>query len=77
MYTQSVAQAAIASENRPCTPNLKVYNSTTSRHHEAALVINRFSRKRNVTGTLVQARHRVVVKQSERIVFVSDGYNNN
>lgn len=32
---------------------LKVYNSG-SRKHEAALVINRFSRKRNVTGNLVQ-----------------------
>lgn len=33
----------------------KVYNGTRKRQHEAALVINRFSRKRNVTGTLVQA----------------------
>lgn len=31
----------------------KVYNAGR-RKHEAALVINRFSRKRNVTGNLVQ-----------------------
>lgn len=38
---------------------VKVHNGG-SRQHEAALVINRFSRKRNVTGNLVQTGHRVM-----------------
>lgn len=31
--------------------------------HEAALVINRFSRKRNVTGNLVQGPRRLLLAQ--------------
>lgn len=47
--TQTLGTREIA----PYTVTLKVYNAE-NRKPEAALVINRFSRKRNVTGNLVQ-----------------------